>query len=125
MKVINNTEIKRYFLKELVGGDVFLYSEIPYMKLDNISAFEKTFDNLAVNLLNGRVRRFFDTNMKVKKVKAKLTINLPDADKANQNNLDKDSWTNPCLNCITRECGLVDGQECSRFWAYIKNRKEV
>lgn len=125
MNVINNTEIKRYFIKELAGGDVFLVSDVPYMKLDNITANEKEYTNLGVNLINGRIRRFFDTNMKVRKVKSTLTINLPDADKANQNNLDKDSWTNPCLNCTIRECGLVDGQECSRFWAYIKNKRGV
>lgn len=109
----------------MAGGDVFLVSDVPYMKLDNITANEKEYTNLGVNLINGRIRRFFDTNMKVRKVKSTLTINLPDADKANLNNLDKDSLTNPCLNCITRECGLVDGQECSRFWAYIKNKRGI
>lgn len=127
MEVINNTEIKRYFIKELVGGDVFLVSDVPYMKLGNITANEKEYTNLGVNLLNGKIRHFLDISMKVRKVNAALTINYPDMENCNQSNSDKECLDNPCpcLDCITKECGLIDGQECSRFWKYIKNRKEV
>ena len=31
---------------------------------------------------------------------------------------------NPCLNCETKECGLVDGQECQRCIDYLSLKKD-
>lgn len=31
---------------------------------------------------------------------------------------------NPCLNCETKECGLVDGQECQKCIDYLSLKKD-
>ena len=83
---------------------------MPYMKLESITDNNRKYNNLAVNLTNGKIRSFFNVDLKVRKVEAELTLShLNDA-------------VNPCINCITKECGLLDGHECSRFWDYYHKK---
>ena len=120
MKIVNKAEAKKYFLKELVGGDVFLFSDVPYMKLESITDNKREYNNLAVNLTNGKIRSFLDVNLKVRKVKAELTLFYP---RENEKSCSSDcNLVNPCVNCVTKECGLLDGHECSRFWDYYHKK---
>ena len=56
MKIVNKTEAKKYFLKELVGGDVFLFADVPYMKLakgladKTLQSYEQQFRAVARHL---------------------------------------------------------------------------
>lgn len=31
---------------------------------------------------------------------------------------------NPCFNCESKECGLVDGQECQKYQDYLSLKNE-
>ena len=31
----------------------------------------------------------------------------------------------PCEVCVTKECGLIDGQECNEFWNYRKDKSRM
>ena len=35
------------------------------------------------------------------------------------------SVQSPCVNCTSKECGFIDGNECDRFNAWYKRKKEL
>lgn len=74
MKIVNECEFETKLIKDLKCGEVFMYANEPFMKIDFSIEGRYTLGYLALRLTDGIIEDFDDSYVQVKLLDAELHI---------------------------------------------------